>query len=282
MRFAHGQVDHDLAVANSRTLFLAAKRAGIRRIVHISITNPSDRFAFSLLPWQGPRRAVAGRVGGLLCRAASGHPLWWRRCLDQQHRLVATPGSRLRRRGQPGTTASGASMWTTWPNSASRPAASTDDSVTDAVGPERPTFNELVKSIRHAVGARTHIIHVPGALVPPLSSVLGLALRDVLLTKEEYQAMAAGLADTGGPPTGSIRLSDVDRGAPRQTGRQLRQRIEPPLQLVTVGPRRRTGLALSRSNRWPPSGPLSTLRGKRHPSHAVAQDSASVGTSPTA
>ena len=79
--------------------------------------------------------------------------------------------------------------------------------MTDAVGPERPTFNELVKSIRHSVGARTQIVHVPGALVPPLSSILGLALGDVLLTKEEYRAMAAGLADTGGPSTGSIRLS---------------------------------------------------------------------------
>jgi NADH dehydrogenase len=34
-----------------------------------------------------------------------------------------------------------------------------------------------------------------------------LALGDVLLTKDEYQAMAAGLADTDGPSTGSTRLS---------------------------------------------------------------------------
>ena len=47
----------------------------------------------------------------------------------------------------------------------------------------------------------------PGVLVPPLSSILGLALHDVLLTKDEYRAMAAGLADTDGPSTGTIRLS---------------------------------------------------------------------------
>ncbi len=41
VRFAHAQIDHDLAVANSRTLFQAAKRAGVQRIVHVSITNPS-------------------------------------------------------------------------------------------------------------------------------------------------------------------------------------------------------------------------------------------------
>jgi NADH dehydrogenase len=83
----------------------------------------------------------------------------------------------------------------------------TDDSVTDAVGPERPTFNELVTSIREAVGARSRIVHVPGPCVPILSSILGLALHDVLLTKDEYQAMAAGLADTDGPSTGDTCLS---------------------------------------------------------------------------
>ena len=44
--------------------------------------------------------------------------------------------------------------------------------------------------------------------VPHLSSALGLALQDVLLTKDEYQAMAMGLADTDGPSTGSTRLSE--------------------------------------------------------------------------
>ena len=49
VRFAHRQVDHDLAVANSRTLFLAAKRAGVQRIVHVSITNPSVESPFPVL-----------------------------------------------------------------------------------------------------------------------------------------------------------------------------------------------------------------------------------------
>jgi NADH dehydrogenase len=86
-------------------------------------------------------------------------------------------------------------------------AVGADDRVVDAVGPERPTFNELVATIRDAVGARSLVAHVPGAIVPALSSVLGLALHDVLLTRDEYRAMASGLADTDGPSTGSTRLS---------------------------------------------------------------------------
>src|SRR4030095_2438501 len=40
VRFDHRQFSHAEAVANTRTLFQAAKDAGVRRIVHLSITNP--------------------------------------------------------------------------------------------------------------------------------------------------------------------------------------------------------------------------------------------------
>src|SRR5512138_3082959 len=41
VRFAHGDATHARAVANSRALFRAAADAGVARIVHVSITNPS-------------------------------------------------------------------------------------------------------------------------------------------------------------------------------------------------------------------------------------------------
>src|ERR1700722_8171783 len=86
-------------------------------------------------------------------------------------------------------------------------AGETHESVTDAVGPERPTFTELVGEIRSAVSSHARLVHVPGATVPVFARVLGLALHDVLLTADEYRAMAAGLADTDGPATGPTALS---------------------------------------------------------------------------
>jgi uncharacterized protein YbjT (DUF2867 family) len=41
VRFKHGRTTFDEAVANSRVLIQAAKEAGVRRIVHLSIANPS-------------------------------------------------------------------------------------------------------------------------------------------------------------------------------------------------------------------------------------------------
>lgn len=41
VRFDRGAVTFDLAVENTRTLFRAAQAAGVRRVVHVSIANPS-------------------------------------------------------------------------------------------------------------------------------------------------------------------------------------------------------------------------------------------------
>jgi NADH dehydrogenase len=206
VRFAHRQVDHDLAVANSRTLFLAAKRAGVQRIVHISITNPSIDSPFAYFRGKAlVERALAeSEVSYAIVRPAIlfggdgvliNNIAWLLRHLpvfgvggDGNYRIRGIHIDDLAQL-------------------CLLKGAETVDSVTDAVGPERPTFNELTEMIRDAVGARSAIVHVPGAIVPALSSVLGFALHDVLLTKDEYRAMALGLADTDGPSTGSIRLS---------------------------------------------------------------------------
>ena len=42
VRFPHGGSTFETAVLNSRTLIQAAKDAGVRRIVHVSIANPSN------------------------------------------------------------------------------------------------------------------------------------------------------------------------------------------------------------------------------------------------
>jgi uncharacterized protein YbjT (DUF2867 family) len=207
VRFAHGRIDHELAVANSRTLFLAAKRAGVQRIVHVSITHPSvdspwpyfrgkalveRALAESEVPYAVLRPAILFGGDGVLLNNIA----WLLR-----HLPVFAVGGRgdYRIRGihiddlaqlcvQKGT--------------------ERHDSVVDAVGPERPTFDELVTSIRDVVGSHARIVHVPGAVVPVLSRVVGLALRDVLLTRDEYGAMSAGLADTEGPATGTTALSE--------------------------------------------------------------------------
>jgi NADH dehydrogenase len=206
VRFAHNRIDHDLAVANSRSLFHAARRAGVQRIVHVSITHPSVDSPFPYFRGKAlVERALAeADVSYAILRPAIlfggdgvliNNIAWLLR-----HLPVFAVGGRgdYRIRGIHVDDLAALCV---------SKGAEDHDSVTDAVGPERPTFLELVETIRETVRSRARVIRVPGATVPLFARLVGLLLHDVLLTGEEYRAMAAGLADTEGPATGPTALS---------------------------------------------------------------------------
>lgn len=214
VRFPRGGVDHETAVANSRTLFHAARRAGVARIVHVSITHPSITSPYSYfrgkaeverllaelgVPYAILRPAILFGGDGVLINNIA----WLLRRLPV-FAVGGTGDYRIR-----GIHVDDLARL------AVEAGASRTDTVVDAVGPDRPTFLDLVRHIRSAVGSRARIVRVPGAAVPLLSSALGVFLHDVLLTSDEYRAMSEGLADTDGPPTGSTSLTDwITENAP--------------------------------------------------------------------
>jgi len=207
IRFRHGGMTHETAVANSRVLFQAAADAGIQRIVHVSITHADSGSPYPYFRGKGEaeRHLKAAGVPCAIVRPAilfgAGDVLvnniaWLLRRLP-----VFAIGGRGDYRIRPVHVDDLARLCTE--------LGARGDSVTvDAVGPQSLAFREMVTAIRDATGSRAVIVPAPGWLIPPLSAVLGAMLRDVLLTREEYQAMAAGLADSGAPATGRISLTD--------------------------------------------------------------------------
>jgi NADH dehydrogenase len=207
VRFPHGGVTHETAVANGRILFQAAADAGIQRIVHVSITHadPGSPYPYFRGKGETERHLKAAGVPYAIVRPAilfggSGvlvnNIAWLLRRLP-----VFAIGGRGDYRIRPVHVDDLARLCTD--------LGGRGDSVTvDAVGPQSLTFREMVTTIRDATGSRAVIVPAPGWLIPPVSAVLGAMLRDVLLTREEYQAMAAGLADSGAPATGRISLTD--------------------------------------------------------------------------
>jgi NADH dehydrogenase len=206
VRFAHDHTDHDQAVANSSKLFDAAGAAGIRRIVHVSITHPNANSPFPYFRGKALVEQALARTGipYAIVRPAIlfggddvllNNVAWLLRHVPV-FAVGGTGGYRVR----------GIHV-----DDLARlcldKAAERDNSVTDAVGPERPTFLDVVSSIRTAVGSRSLIVPLPGRLLPILSKVLGVFLHDVLLTSDEYRAMAAGLADTDSLASGTTALS---------------------------------------------------------------------------
>jgi NADH dehydrogenase len=84
-----------------------------------------------------------------------------------------------------------------------------DESVVlDAVGPETYTFEELVGLIAATVGRRPVIVHVPPSVAIALARVLGLLVRDVLVTGDELAGLLTDLVAPEGPATGTVRLSE--------------------------------------------------------------------------
>ncbi|MDA8038289.1 MAG: epimerase [Actinomycetota bacterium] len=206
VRFARDRTDHALAVANSRALFLAARRAGIRRIVHVSITHPGIDSSSACfrgkplveralgevdVPYAIVRPAILFGGDGVLLNDIA----WLLRV------PVFAVGGRGRYTVRLVHDADLAHLCV-------ERGAERHESVADAVGPERPTFIDLVRDIRDAVDSSARIVHLPGSAVPMFSRFLGRALRGVLLTADEYRPMAARLADTHGPaiaPTAPAR-----------------------------------------------------------------------------
>jgi NADH dehydrogenase len=209
VRFAHGNTSHAQAVENSRTLFHAARHAGVQRIVHVSITNPTIESRYPYFRGKAiVERALAETgVSYAILRPAIlfgddgvlvNNIAWLLRRLP-----VFGVGGNGEYRIRPIHVDDLASLCV---NAASE--RHNNNSITDAVGPDRPTFLELVHAIRAAVGSNAPIVHLPGRLLPPISAILNRALHDVLLTKDEYYAMVDGLADTDGPTTAVTSITD--------------------------------------------------------------------------
>lgn len=225
VRFAHGKVSHDAAVANSRLLFTAAASAGVQRIVHVSITNPSLASADSYfrgkaqvehaLAESGVAHAIVrpavlfGGDGVLLNNIA-----WLLRRVP-----VFAIGGRGDYRLRPIHVDDLATLCTD--------LGAREDTVTlDAVGPESLTFRQLVQAIRTAVASHALVLPVPAAAVPVLASLLGLVLRDTLLTADEYRSMAAGLADSAAPATGTTSVTEWIREHGGELGRHYASELD--------------------------------------------------------
>jgi NADH dehydrogenase len=208
VRFDHGDTSFGQAVERSRALFSAAERAGVERIVHLSITNPSVN---SPLPYfRGKALVEEALVDGGVSHAIV-RPTWifggdhdvlvnniaW---ILRHLPVFAVPGSGAYR-VQPVHIEDLARICT----DAAVPGA---NRVIDAAGPETMSFDELVALIRTSTGARAYVVHVPAAIMGLAARALGLLVRDVVLTPDEIDGLMAGLLVSHEPPLGEIAFSE--------------------------------------------------------------------------
>jgi NADH dehydrogenase len=207
VRFNRGSVSFDRAVVESAALFTAARTAGVRRIVHVSITNADEASPLPYFRGKG-RVERALRESGVSYaivrptvivgdRDILVHDIAW--CV--RHLPVFGVAGDGRYRIQPVMVEDVARI-------AAEAGRRTEDMTIDAVGPDVFTFDELVRLIAAIVRGRARIVHLPRAAVLAGAAVLGALVGDVVLTPEELDGLMASLLVSEAPPTGQLHVED--------------------------------------------------------------------------
>lgn len=206
VRFDHADFTHRLAVRNTLRLFDAAKRAGVERFVHVSITNPS---ADSSLPYFRGKAELesALRRSGLSYAILRPTVLFGREDI-----LINNIAWMLRRFPVFGVFGDGNyKLQPMFVDDLAKLAVATADSsenlVRDATGPETFTYRELVSVIGRAIGRQRPIISIPPRLGVWFARLLGMLVRDVVVTPEEVAGLMQNLLVTSSPPAGVTALS---------------------------------------------------------------------------
>ena len=205
VRFSRGDVTFDRAVENTRTLIQAAKDAGVGRIVHVSITNPSLN---SSLPYFRGKAQVEEAIVDSGMSYAIIRPtvifgiedilinnIAW---MLRRFPIFVVPGGGGYR-FQPIFVEDLAGL-------AVDAGGQEDNLVLDAAGPETFTFDEFVRLVGQTMGSRSKIVHLPADLALGLSKIVGYFLGDVVLTRDEVTGLMSDLLISDAPPAGKTSL----------------------------------------------------------------------------
>jgi NADH dehydrogenase len=201
----HGQT-FDTAVANTRVMIDAATAAGVRKFVHISVTNPTES---SPLPYFRGKAMVEAALKTSALSYAIIRPAL---IFGVEDILLNNVTWLLRR--FPFFAIPGCGDYRVQPIFAGDlaeiavEAARDDQSTTlDAVGPEIFTFDELVRMLASAVRSNSRLVQVDPRIALSFARVVGWLVRDVTLTRDEIRGLMTNLLVTDSPPNAATRFS---------------------------------------------------------------------------
>jgi NADH dehydrogenase len=219
VRFNHRLFNHSGAAANSKTLFESAKVAGVERVVHLSITNPSI---------ESPLSYFRGKAEVELALEDSGLPFAILRpavLFGKEDILINNIAWALRRLPVFGLFGDGS--YRLCPIYVEDLAAAAVEygktrecAVVDAVGPETFTYRELVETIARIIGANKPLLSLPGWFGWLVGYLIGKIHGDVMITMDEVRGLTSGLLEVDSKPLGTTSLPDWVRAHRDTLGRR--------------------------------------------------------------
>jgi nucleoside-diphosphate-sugar epimerase len=225
VRFHHGRTRFGDAVANTRVLLGAARDAGVRKVVHISVSNPSEESTLdyyagkartervvreSGLRWAIVRPTLIFGPGDILVNNIA-----W---LLRRFPLIGIPG-RGEYRLQPVAGEDVAEI-ATW-------AAEQSDEVTvDAAGPDIVFYGEMVESIAIAVGKHPRFVYLsPGTAMLAVKAI-NRFVGDVMLNEPELEGLMQELLVSQERPRGTRRFDNWLLSSADSIGRKYASELD--------------------------------------------------------
>jgi uncharacterized protein YbjT (DUF2867 family) len=207
VRFNHKLFTHDQAVTNTRILFDAAKRAGVKRIIHVSITKPDLNSDLSYFRGKAQLEEALKASGLTYCILRPtvlfgrediliNNIAWGLRTMpvfglfgDGQYKLQPIYVDDLA-------------------DAAAAQATQTDNQIIDAIGPETYTYRGLVEMIAEKIGVKPRLVAMPPWLGLQVTGILGWFVDDVVITGDEIQGLMENRLVVDSPPLGKTKLSE--------------------------------------------------------------------------
>jgi NADH dehydrogenase len=208
VRFNYKTFTFASAVTNSITLFNCAKQAGVEKVVHISVTNPSEQ---SHLEYFRGKAAVekALRESGISYSILRPAIFFG----GKEDILINNIAWILRKFPVFGVFGDGSyRLQPIYIDDLAKLAVeqgqSRENTIIDAIGPETFTYKGLVQEVSKAIGKKRLIISIPPKIGCIVGSIIGKIVGDVLITREEIEGFMADLLYVDSPPVGKTKFID--------------------------------------------------------------------------
>ena len=221
VRFNHRLFKHADAVRNTLTLFEAAKKAGVQRIVHVSITNPSEDSPLEYFRGKAvlEQALVESGISYAILRPAV--------LFGKEDILINNIAWILRRLPVFGVFGDG--RYRLQPIYVDDLAALAveqgkrrESVLINAIGPETFTYRELVTRIGQLIGKPRPITPFRRGSAMPWDGSWACSLGDVLITRDEIEGLMADLLYVNHHPPGQRSLPSGSRSMPRPWAHAMR------------------------------------------------------------
>ena len=206
VRFNYKKISFDKAVKNTRLLINAAKKAGVKKVVHISVVNPSKNSKFSYFRGKALIEDIIKKSG--ICYTILRPALLFGEgdilinniaWMLRHYNVFFIPGNG-NYKIQPIFVEDLADM-------AIKESKSKCNKVIDAIGPETFTYKQMVMMISKEIHSNSKIFNINSYMALLASNMVGHLVNDIILTKSELWAMKANLLFVNNKPTAKTKFS---------------------------------------------------------------------------